>query len=93
MKTAVFTTEECIRAAAEALVSRIESKRNAALALDAGDDALRVLRCAAALARERAVPLKDLRVFAVCEFAEMRGGPCVRGVNRFEEDHDAFKSD
>ena len=68
MKTIVSPTEDCVRAAAERLLSRIEEKPDASLALGAGEDELRVLRCAAALAKERGVPLRGVRVFAVCEF-------------------------
>ena len=68
MKTIVSTAEDCVRAAAERLLSRIEEKRDASLALGAGEAELRVLRRAAALAKERGVSLRELRVFAVCEF-------------------------
>lgn len=69
MKTSVLKTEDCVRAAAEEILSHIESKPGAALAADAGDEVLRVLRCTAELAKERAVSLKEVRVFAVCEYA------------------------
>ena len=68
MKTIVSPAEDCVRAAAEQILSCLEDKPNAVLALDAGDDALRVLKAAAALARERALPLEGARVFAVCDF-------------------------
>lgn len=68
MKTIVSPAEDCVRAAAERLLSRIEEKPDASLALGAGEDELRVLRCAAALAKQRGVPLRGVRVFAVCEF-------------------------
>ena len=68
MKTIVSPTEDCVRAAAERLLARLEEKKDLSLALDFGDDALRVLRCAAALAKERGVSLREARVFAVCDF-------------------------
>ncbi len=68
MKTIVSPTEDCVRAAAEALLSGIEKKKDLALALGAGEDELRVLRCAAALAKERGISLCETRIFAVCEF-------------------------
>lgn len=71
MKTCVFTTEACIRSAAEQILSHLENKADASLAADAGDEALRVLRCTAELAKERGIPLREARVFAVCEFAHM----------------------
>lgn len=68
MKTIVSPTEDCIRAAAERLLFGIEQKNGAMLALSAGEDELRVLRCAAALAKERSISLRGLRVMAVCEY-------------------------
>ena len=68
MKTIVSATDDCVRAAAEQILSVLREKPNAALALDAGDDVLRALRCAAKLAREQAVSLSGARCFAVCEF-------------------------
>ncbi|MBR0040406.1 MAG: 6-phosphogluconolactonase [Oscillospiraceae bacterium] len=69
MKTIVSPTEECIRAAAERVLSCIESKPGATLALAAGESVLRVLRCAAETARSRGISLRETRVFAVCEFS------------------------
>ena len=68
MKTIVSATEDCIRAAAEQILSVLREKKNASLALDAGEDALRVLRRAAALAKEEGLSLREARVFAVCDF-------------------------
>ena len=68
MKTIVSPAEDCVRAAAEKLLSAVEKKPGAALALDACEDALRSLACAAALAKERSVSLRGVSVFAVCEF-------------------------
>ena len=74
MKTIVVPTEDCVRAAAERLVSLIENKKDASVALGAGDDELCVLRCAAHLAKERGVSLRGLRAFAACEFADIAPG-------------------
>lgn len=68
MKTVVSTAEESVLAAAERLLEEIAQKENAMIALGAGEAELRVLRRAAALARERGVSLRGARYFAVCEF-------------------------
>ena len=68
MKTIISPAEDCVRAAAESLLTLIEKKPDAVLAPDGCGETLRVLRRAAALAGERAVPLRELRVFAVCEY-------------------------
>ncbi len=68
MKTIVSATEDCIRAAAEQILSVLREKPNAALVLDAGDDVLCLLRRSAALAKEQAISLSGVRCFAVCEF-------------------------
>ena len=68
MKTVVSTSEECVLAAAERLLEEIVRKKDAVIALGAGEEELRVLRRAAALARERGVSLREARLFAVCEF-------------------------
>ena len=68
MKTIVLPAEDCVSAAAERLIRQLEKKKDSTLALDAGDDVLRVLRRAAAMAGERGLSLREARVFAVCEF-------------------------
>ena len=68
MKTIVSPRGDCVRAAAEQLLGLLREKENAALALDACDDVLEVLRCAAALAKERGISLRGARVFAVCAY-------------------------
>ena len=68
MKTIIFPTEDCIRAAAERLLSQVERKMDSVLAFGAGDDELRVQRTAVSLAKERGIPLHGVRVFAGCEF-------------------------
>ncbi len=68
MKTIVSPAEDCVRAAAAQLIAQIGKKPGSVLALDACGDALRVLKAAAALARERGVSLREARVFAVCDF-------------------------
>ena len=85
MKTIVSQTEDCIRAAAERLVSLVERKPKAVLALDPHEDVLRVLRCAAALASERAVSLREVRAFAVCEFEGLDAQDPRSAVRRLTE--------
>ena len=68
MKTIVSTREESLCAAAERLLSLIEKKPQAVIALGAGEDELALLRRAAALAQERGVSLSEVRFLAVCEF-------------------------
>ncbi len=68
MKTIILPAEDCVSAAAERLIRQLEKKKDSTLALDAGDDVLRVLHRAAAMAGERGLSLREARVFAVCEF-------------------------
>ncbi len=68
MKTIVSRMEDGVRAAAEEFLAVIAKNPQAVLALDASDDALAVLRRAAALAKERGISLREARVFAVWEF-------------------------
>lgn len=68
VKTVVLPTEECIRKAAGMFLSQIEEKPDSTIALDADENVLRVLRCAAVLSEERGIPLRKAVYFAVCEF-------------------------
>ena len=68
MKTVLSAGGESVRAAAEQLLAQIERKKDAVIALGAGEAELRVLRCAATLAKERGLSLREARFLAVCEF-------------------------
>ena len=68
MKTIVFPTEELLRSAAEQVLSVVERKKDAVIALGALEEELRLWRLVALLAKERAIPLGELRFFAACEF-------------------------
>ncbi len=85
MKTIVSPAEDCVRAAAGRLLTVIERKPDASVALEACGDTLRVLRCAAALAGERKLSLRGVRVFAVCEFEGLSPDEPESARRRLEE--------
>lgn len=68
MKTVILPAEDCIRMAAERILSQIKKKENSTIALDAEESVLLAAHRAAALAKESGVSLQRARFFAVCEF-------------------------